>query len=251
MNPKPKQQKTTPTATTNNAKPTYHKPSFTSGLLSYITQPETFPPGTIIRETEHTILIKDLYPKALVHLLLLPKDPKFYNLTPFEAFNPSDSTHTTFLALMRSEAKSAATLAASELSRLVSPHSKSCQARITALTSDNPPSTLPPTRDFLPDVKIGVHAAPSMDTLHIHIISVDNYSPALKTKKHYNSFNTDFFIDLEEFPLMEGDVNMTVEEQESLIKGDMKCWRCGRGFGNKFKQLKEHLGEEYEEWRKI
>lgn len=50
---------------------------------------------------------------------------------------------------------------------------------------------------------------------------------------------------------MEGDVNMTVEEQESLIKGDMKCWRCGKNFGNKFKQLKEHLEVEYEEWRKV
>lgn len=50
---------------------------------------------------------------------------------------------------------------------------------------------------------------------------------------------------------MEGDVNMTEEEQESLIKGDMKCWRCEKGFGNKFKLLKEHLEEEYEEWRVV
>lgn len=88
-----------------------------------------------------------------------------------------------------------------------------------------------------------------MATLHIHIISEDNYSPHLKTKKHYNSFNTEFFVRLDEFPLDEGHIALTSQGQAKLIKGDMTCWRCGKNIGNKFKQLKEHLDEEYKEWR--
>ena len=225
--------------------------AFKSGLLTYITDPDSFPPGTIIRETQHTILVRDLFPKALVHLLLLPRDPDWYGLTPFEAFNSPDDKHIAFLALMCDEAASAAKLAASELSRLVGPYSESCKARIEALDLDNPPRTLPTGRDFLSDIKIGIHAQPSMSTLHVHIISVDNHSQCLKHKKHYNSFNTEFFIGLDDFPLMQEDNLMSDEEQTSLIKGDMKCWRCNRNFGNKFKQLKDHLQEEYEEWRKM
>ena len=225
--------------------------TFRSGLLSYITNPSFFPLGTIVRETKNTVLIRDRYPKALVHLLMLPKDAAFYNLTPLGAFNPEEEKNTSFLELMKSEAASAAQLAASELSRLISPYSATCKARNDALNSDEPPRDLPGARDFFPDIRIGVHAQPSMNTLHIHIISCDMLSPALKHRKHYNSFNTNFFISLEDFPLMEGDNLMDTAEQNNLIKSDMKCWRCGKSFGNKFKQLKDHLQEEYEAWSTI
>lgn len=41
---------------------------------------------------------------------------------------------------------------------------------------------------------IGYHANPSMLQLHLHVISTDFNSSFLKTKKHFNSFNTEFFI---------------------------------------------------------
>lgn len=44
------------------------------------------------------------------------------------------------------------------------------------------------------DFKIGYHAEPSMQQLHLHVISTDFNSPSLKTKKHWNSFNTAFFV---------------------------------------------------------
>lgn len=224
---------------------------FRSSLVAYIIKPDSFPPGTIIRQTEHTVLIRDLYPKALVHLLLLPRHQEYYSLDPIEAFNSPSAKQTAFLSLMKTEAVSAARLAASELSRLVSPWSAGCKARNEALDADNAPDELPPGRDFAQDIKIGVHAQPSMSTLHVHIISVDNYSVSLKHKKHYNSFNTNFFIPLDDFPLPENDIRLEKDNQSSQLKGDMKCWRCGKNFGNKFKQLKEHLNEEYEEWRKV
>lgn len=43
--------------------------------------------------------------------------------------------------------------------------------------------------------KMGYHAEASMTRLHLHVISDDMNSPCLKTKKHWNSFTTDFFLE--------------------------------------------------------
>lgn len=41
--------------------------------------------------------------------------------------------------------------------------------------------------------QIGYHSSPSMQRLHVHVISKDFHSPCLKTKIHWNSFTTKFF----------------------------------------------------------
>lgn len=43
------------------------------------------------------------------------------------------------------------------------------------------------------DFIIGYHMSPSMQRLHLHVVSKDFNSDYLKTKKHWNSFNTEFF----------------------------------------------------------
>ena len=94
----------------------------------------------------------------------------------------------------------------------------------------------------------GVHAGPSMNHLHIHVLSVDRESPCLKHRKHYNSFATPFFIPIEDFPLADDD-RRRHPGQEGFLKQDFKCWRCGKNFENKFARLKEHLTEEFKAWR--
>lgn len=44
------------------------------------------------------------------------------------------------------------------------------------------------------NLRAGFHAVPSMQRLHMHIISTDMSSPCLKTKIHWNSFTTKFFL---------------------------------------------------------
>ncbi|EDW49471.1 GM26840 [Drosophila sechellia] len=44
------------------------------------------------------------------------------------------------------------------------------------------------------DFNVGFHAEPSMQRLHLHVISRDFVSTSLKTKKHWNSFNTELFV---------------------------------------------------------
>ncbi|KAF6208485.1 hypothetical protein GE061_016941, partial [Apolygus lucorum] len=43
--------------------------------------------------------------------------------------------------------------------------------------------------------RLGYHAQPSMERLHLHVISDDMNSASLKHKKHWNSFTTPFFMD--------------------------------------------------------
>lgn len=96
---------------------------------------------------------------------------------------------------------------------------------------------------------VGVHAVPSMANLHIHVISVDRHSEKLKHRKHYNSFSTPFFVPLEDFPLSAGDERRW-PGREGYLKRDFSCWRCGVNFGTGFKKLKDHLEEEFEEWKR-
>lgn len=117
------------------------------------------------------------------------------------------------------------------------------------MESENPPNPLPPGRDWLKSIKMGVHAHPSMSHLHIHILSVDMHSDTMRHRKHYNSFNTDFFIPLDAFPLPEDDPRWQIPYQNANLKADFKCWRCGKMFGNQFAKLKQHLESEFQEWR--
>jgi aprataxin len=86
-----------------------------------------------------------------------------------------------------------------------------------------------------------------MSHLHIHVISIDSYSDCIKNRKHYNSFKTNFFVELEAFPLAKGDERRHLGPWH---KKDFLCWRCGRNFKNQFKELKEHLAVEFEAWKR-
>src|SRR5690242_15564062 len=49
-------------------------------------------------------------------------------------------------------------------------------------------------------LKVGMHAAPSLKQVHVHIISTDFNSVSLTTKKHWISFtHAGFFLDLSTF----------------------------------------------------
>lgn len=36
----------------------------------------------------------------------------------------------------------------------------------------------------------------------------------------------------------------------NYLQNDMKCWRCGKNFGNRFQELKRHLDVEFEAWKR-
>lgn len=118
------------------------------GLLDCLDDPQYF-----VQSDDLVTVIKDKYPKAEVHYLVIPKE----NIANLKSVTYD---HLPLLKHMQQVGK---TLSAETF----------------------------PTKTF----KIGYHAEPSMFRLHLHVISDDMNSSHLKTKKHWNSFNTDFFLD--------------------------------------------------------
>ncbi|KAJ5499067.1 Aprataxin-like protein [Penicillium expansum] len=145
---------------------------------------------------------------------------------PFDAFEDAE-----FLEKVKTETRTLRKLAAGELRRKYGKDSAQEQARQAALSADPPP-------DELPQVETGNGRLWS------------GYSERLKHRKHYNSFSTPFFVPIEDFPLAQDDVRRNPTE-EGYLKRDFTCWRCARGFGNRFAELKQHLEQEFKEWKKL
>jgi aprataxin len=93
------------------------------------------------------------------------------------------------------------------------------------------------------DVMVGVHAQSSPGHLLVHVLSVDRCPTNVRSVGQYNSFATPFFIDLADFPLADTDVR----GRDKYLDADLKCWRCGAGFGQDFDRFKAHLEDEFEE----
>ncbi|CAG0891710.1 unnamed protein product [Darwinula stevensoni] len=123
------------------------KSSWQGGLLRSIKNPKMK-----IKEDDKVTVIKDLYPKAVHHYLVIPKEP-IVNLLKLT----KDHLH-------------------------LLEHMDAVGMEITSQF---------PKEEF----RLGYHAVPSMSQLHLHVISQDFNSPFLKTKKHWNSFTSKFFLE--------------------------------------------------------
>lgn len=250
-------------------------------LGAYIANPESYPASVVIYHNADFVVIHDKFPKATVHTLLLPRSPRHSLLHPFEALEDEQ-----FLGKVKAEVEKLKVLAAGELQRRLGAFSRADAAREAVLNGEaedvledaaedgqqqeegkveatedeqgegkgkskrrNKEPALPSGRDWAAEIKCGVHAVPSMGHLHIHVLSRDMHSPAMKHRKHYNSFNTPFLVDVADFPLESSDLRRSSKD-EGFMRRDLVCWRCGDNFGNRFKELKDHLEKEFEEWKR-
>ena len=211
-----------------------------AGLGAYLDSPTSFP-QQVLYHNEHFVAINDLYPKSSVHTLLLPCSATHTLQHPTVALADAP-----FLASIRAEIPNLVKLVATELRRRYGQYSVKEKARREAMERGAPKEELPIGRDWEAEVMVGMHAGPSMDNLHIHVLSRDRFSECLKRRKHYNSFATEFLVKLNEFPLTEGEVH----KRCNGLRADLVCWRCGKNFGNKMARLKEHLAEEFEAWKR-
>ncbi|KAI5367688.1 putative aprataxin, HIT-like superfamily [Septoria linicola] len=211
------------------------------GLVEYTIDPERFPPSRVVYYNDKFVVINDMFPKASIHLLILPRDPEKNILRPQEAFDDQK-----FLEECRLEEAKVREIVAEELRRRFGQYSKAEQSRIQAMDAAEPPEVLPAGRDWAQGVKSGIHANPSMNHLHIHVMSKDMVSEPMKKSHHYLSFTTDFFVGLEQFPLAKDDYR---RRYRSFREHGMLCWRCGKDFGHEVKKLKLHLESELEEWK--
>ncbi|KAI0914039.1 HIT domain-containing protein [Ustulina deusta] len=217
-----------------------------NGLSAYTADPTSSPPSRVIYHSESFVAIHDLYPKSTVHTLLLPRSPRS-RLHPFDAFEDPE-----FLAAVRAETARLRRLVAKELQRRYGRFSAQDKLRESVLNGEvewEDRAPLPVGRDWEKELLVGVHAHPSMNDLHVHVLSRDMISQCMRHRKHYQSFNTPFLIDVADFPLAADDPRRN-PGREGFLGRDMRCWRCGKSFGNQFKKLKEHLDLEFEEWKK-
>jgi len=249
MTPKPKAK---PLSKRRDASPKSHSRPSTDpnsyvgrhALGAYIVAPTAFPATRVLSYDDDFVAIRDMFPKSSIHLLLLPRDHDKTLQHPFDAFEDAD-----FLARTRAAAAPLVKLVASELRRNYSALPKSSAAREDAMNADPPPPELPAGRDWDKEILVGVHAHPSMSHLHVHVLSRDRVSECMRVRKHYNSFATPFLVPLGDMPLAKDDVRRH-PGREGYLERDLLCWRCGRSFGRGFAKFKQHLAEEFEEWKR-
>ncbi|XP_013146768.1 PREDICTED: aprataxin [Papilio polytes] len=155
----------------------------------------------IYKDSDRIVVIRDKYPKAKIHFLVLPKE----NITSIYKLTTKD------VALLQEFG---------EILKMIQIEHKNHH------------------------LNAGFHAVPSMQRLHMHIISKDMVSPCLKTKVHWNSFTTALFKPyndvLEELKKYGSIKEVANEEYKTLKSAPLKCNQCSYVPKN-IPQLKEHL----------
>ena len=178
----------------------HHTRHWSQGLYASMEDPDL-----LVFQDEVLCVIKDKYPKAEHHFLVLPKEKltTLYDL------------HESHLEVIKQMVKIA--------------------EKKVLMKWEN--------RDF----KLGFHAVPSMAQVHMHVISQDFNSDCLKTKKHWNSFNTAYFVPaqkvieiLEQKGRIQPEDLVDGTDMKSLLKTDLQCNQCDFKPKN-MPQLKEHL----------
>lgn len=172
------------------------EPYFWKNALNVVaTRHEEIDESSIYYVDSKVVVIYDAYPKSKIHLLVIPR----YRIESLRSVTKKD------LDVLR--------------------HMNKVGREIAEKLSDTEKKIR---------VRIGYHAIPSMPQLHLHVISDDFQGECLRTKKHYNSFTTAFFL--------EPDVVVSMVDQkgkmeirpgmDDLLKQNMHCIHCGKGLKN-------------------
>ncbi|XP_062985124.1 aprataxin isoform X2 [Elgaria multicarinata webbii] len=159
-------------------------------------------PAMQVYKDDKAVAIKDKYPKARYHWLVLPWQP-------ISALSAVTQEHLELLEHLHAVGEMII---------------QQC-----------------PEKDTL-RFRLGYHAIPSLSHLHLHVISQDFDSEWFKTKRHWNSFTTGYFFDSKDVIMMvkkKGRVTVDKNTPE-LLKLPLKCHVCKQQ-QKTIPQLKEHL----------
>ncbi|KAJ3298334.1 hypothetical protein HK104_010799 [Borealophlyctis nickersoniae] len=165
----------------------------------------------VVEFDENVVVVEDKFPKSKHHYLVIPR-------RPIDSLGYLKRSDLPILDTMKR-------------------HADALVAKLTA----KPTSGMIGEQQF----RIGFHAVPSMRQIHLHVISQDFSSPALKNKKHWNSFTTEFFKPFEDVRAMldsQGKVAFDPPTYEAMLKGPLKCHRC-KAEARNLPELKKHIAE--------
>ncbi|KNC56373.1 aprataxin [Thecamonas trahens ATCC 50062] len=175
-------------------------------------------PDAVVAVDEEVVIIRDKYPKAQHHYLVLPRSSLGQGTLAL-----LDGAAAESLALVKTLVRRGKAFAAGEL-------------------SGSSKFGLPPESSFA----FGFHAIPSMNVVHLHVISRDYDSVSLKNKKHWNSFTSRFFVPASDMVArFEAGLGWRLSESEkaeyrALLKAPLACHLCGQESRN-MPQLKAHI----------
>ena len=171
---------------------------WSKGLISSMKDP-----NMIVISDEKTVMIKDMYPKAKHHYLVLPRED-------IASLKSVDTSHIPLLKKMLKVGRDF-------VHQLVEPNLQ---------------------------FQYGFHAAASMERLHMHVISRDFDSVHLKTKRHWNTFTSEFFVDAQTIiSTLEDTGKLELFDKtkcELLLKKSLQCHVCGEELVN-MPKLKLHI----------
>ncbi|XP_075460561.1 aprataxin isoform X2 [Ascaphus truei] len=159
-------------------------------------------PAMQVFKDDKIVVIKDKYPKARHHFLVLPWES-------ISSLKVLGAEHLQLLQHMHAIGE-----------KMVQEH------------------TNPKTTNF----RLGYHAIPSMSHVHLHVISQDFDSPCLKNKKHWNSFTTDYFLESKDVIEMVKTTGKVIVKDgvSQLLQSALQCHVCKQQQAT-IPQLKEHL----------
>lgn len=153
-------------------------------------QPDAVPaPNRIYQSDERTYTIYDGFDKAKYHFLVLPRLP--YPLPPGTKPPMLKTAHgklnfgAASSSIPPSHLHDVSSLLASPYAAQVLADLRTASDRVVAAIQQEMQHAYGTTWD----IQRAFHAVPSMDHLHLHVISMDLVSDRLKHKKHYYSFH--------------------------------------------------------------
>jgi len=164
---------------------------------------------TVIFFDENLVVIPDAYPKAKKHFLILPRKV-------IENYSMLTREDLPLLKLLKKKGEN-----------------------LVEQEKEKNPSL---------QFQIGFHAVPSLNDLHMHIISTDFQGSGLKIRKHYLSYATEFFLPIDyviDVLQKYGTMKIDDKEMAKILDGPLVSHYTGENFENKFKRFQNHLAEEF------
>ncbi|EKM76481.1 hypothetical protein AGABI1DRAFT_122637 [Agaricus bisporus var. burnettii JB137-S8] len=215
--------------------------------------PLTLPASILFCHSDRNMTIYDAYPKSMFHFLVLPRASS--------TSNKLASPETGGGVVSQKRLPLASDL--SSLRTLLNSKNVDKQGAKDILTSmkdegmkmkNEIEREMEKRYGFVWDVWMGFHGAPSMEHLHMHVISSDLVSEKLKHKKHYNSFHPKlgFFLHIDEVltwfdaesTYYQNMIKHPFSKYEPLLKVPLSCFHCHSEQKN-IPTLKKHLQDEW------
>ncbi|KAL1549110.1 transcription factor bHLH140 [Salvia divinorum] len=156
----------------------------------------------VLEVSDHVVVIKDSYPKAQQHLLVIARCHGLDSL---------------------------ADVSGEDIPLMKEMHDVGLKWAEKLILENN-------SLEF----RLGYHSIPSMRQLHLHVISQDFDSTHLKNKKHWLSFNTPFFLDSVNVVKQLEEAGELRLGNESFFDGVLRCHRC-LSVNPNMPKLKNHL----------